>query len=81
MSVRVHMQGWMEGWACGWGIPPSTSNLKECKSVSCSLKQELQKIRKAPETAHRNLNARMFPILLWKEFRTTLSEGFHPTKG
>lgn len=49
--------GWTGGRVGGLGIPLLTSNLKECKSISCSLKQELQKIYKAPETARRNLNA------------------------
>lgn len=69
----------------GWGVNGAsqllTSNLKECKAVARSLKQELQKIHKAPEAACKNVNVRRCPFWLWEEFRTTLSEGFHSTEG
>lgn len=44
------MGGRVGGWGIPLLIPLLTSNLKECKSVSRSLKQELQKIHKTPET-------------------------------
>lgn len=47
--------GWMDG-CVSRASQLLTSNLKECKSVVCSLKQELQKVHKAPETACENLN-------------------------